>query len=80
MRKMARRRPREFEILDVTSEVIRDYNAPSSLLESEDDDADARPMGRFVSVDSITDVNARIQVAQYRQTQAQMRDLQAWGT
>ncbi|KAI8666035.1 Zn(2)-C6 fungal-type domain-containing protein [Fusarium keratoplasticum] len=48
MRKMARRRPREFEILDVTSEVIRDYNAPSSLLESEDDDADARPMGRSI--------------------------------
>ncbi|KAJ4322396.1 hypothetical protein N0V84_004867 [Fusarium piperis] len=45
MRKMARRRPREFEILDVTSEVIRDYNAPSSLLESEDDDADSRHMG-----------------------------------
>ncbi|KAM6514691.1 hypothetical protein FSOLCH5_008931 [Fusarium solani] len=49
MRKMARRRPREFEILDVTSEVIRDYNAPSSLLESEDDDADARPMGRSLN-------------------------------
>ncbi|KAJ4257766.1 hypothetical protein NW757_003392 [Fusarium falciforme] len=51
MRKMARRRPREFEILDVTSEVIRDYNAPSSLLELEDDDADASPMGRPLNTD-----------------------------
>lgn len=40
MRRMARRPPKEFEILDVTSEVIRDYNAPSPLLESDDDQTD----------------------------------------
>ncbi|KAF5620004.1 regulatory for the arginine catabolic pathway [Fusarium sp. NRRL 52700] len=38
MRKMARRRqPREFEILDVTDEVIRDYNGAET--EEEDNDA-----------------------------------------
>ncbi|KAM0433329.1 hypothetical protein ACHAPT_004205 [Fusarium lateritium] len=57
MRKMARRRPREFEILDVTSEVIRDYNAPSSLLESEDDEADGRTVGRSIPLN--TGSNAR---------------------
>ncbi|KAF4459372.1 regulatory for the arginine catabolic pathway [Fusarium albosuccineum] len=49
MRKLARRRPREFEILDVTSEVIRDYNAPVSLLESEEDDIDGRRNGHSLS-------------------------------
>lgn len=43
MRKMARKRPpREFEILDITSEVIRDYNAPSPLLESDEDEGEAK--------------------------------------
>ncbi|KAJ4181300.1 hypothetical protein NW755_011085 [Fusarium falciforme] len=56
---MARRRPREFEILDVTSEVIRDYNAPSSLLELEDDDADASPMGNEICrPDKVNDTSA----------------------
>lgn len=43
MRRMARRRrPREFEILDVTDEVIRDYDLPSPLLvESDDGDVNA---------------------------------------
>ena len=37
MRKMARRRqPREFEILDVTDEVIRDYNGAET--EEEDNE------------------------------------------
>lgn len=46
MRRMARKRPpREFEILDITSEVIRDYNAPSPLLESDDEEADAKERG-----------------------------------
>ncbi|KAH7127566.1 fungal-specific transcription factor domain-containing protein [Dactylonectria macrodidyma] len=43
MRRMARKRPpREFEILDITPEVIRDYNVPSPLLESDDDEVEAR--------------------------------------
>lgn len=43
MRKMARKRPpREFEILDITSEVIRDYNAPSPLLESDEDEGEGK--------------------------------------
>ncbi|KAM5354455.1 hypothetical protein ACJ41O_001104 [Fusarium nematophilum] len=47
MRKMARRRPpREFEILDVTAEVIRDYNAPEQLLESDEDEAERPGNGR----------------------------------
>lgn len=38
MRKMARRRqPREFEILDVTDEVIRDYNGAETEEEGLDD-------------------------------------------
>lgn len=43
MRRMARkRRPREVEILDVTAEVIRDYDLPSPLLaESDDGEVDA---------------------------------------
>ncbi|KAK7429351.1 hypothetical protein QQZ08_004163 [Neonectria magnoliae] len=46
MRRMARKRPpREFEILDVTSEVIRDYNAPSPPLESDDEEASVKEPG-----------------------------------
>lgn len=42
MRRMARTRPsREFEIMDVTSDVIRDYHQPVSWAES-DNEADSR--------------------------------------
>lgn len=38
MRKMARRRPpKEFEILDITDEVIRDYNGAETEEEGLDD-------------------------------------------
>lgn len=36
MTRMARRQPRDFEILDVTAEVIRDYDLPTPLTESND--------------------------------------------
>ncbi|KAJ3464566.1 hypothetical protein MRS44_009352 [Fusarium solani] len=78
MRKMARRRPREFEILDVTSEVIRDYNAPSSLLESEDDDADVRPMGRPLNTDKrsyLTPPTVESSPSSQRQTESAVADL-----
>ena len=41
MRRMARRRPREFEILDVTAEIIRDYDMPSPRVDSNDGDVSA---------------------------------------
>ena len=42
MRIARRRRPREFEILDITDEVIRDYNMPSPVIEFDNED-DMRP-------------------------------------
>lgn len=49
MRRMARKRPREFEILDITAEVIRDYDLPSPLAESDDRDIDARKKSNTVT-------------------------------
>ncbi|CAM1507474.1 Fc.00g071150.m01.CDS01 [Cosmosporella sp. VM-42] len=43
MRRARRGPPREFEILDVTSEVVRDYHTPSMLFES-DEELDVRPV------------------------------------
>lgn len=59
MNKLARRKHKEFEILDVTAEVIRDYNLPFSLLESDEIEDDGETGGRREDAAKLSSTRAR---------------------